>query len=210
MSVVYPVARGVAPTIVLLAGIVVLGYGTSWAQAAGVVLVGLGVLAIRGVRGECRRRRLRAGDRGSDRLVHARRQARARLRDPDRVPRGLDDRARRPVRGLGRSNARRHRGAAQRAQSLLGRRRNRDLLGLRARARRARARVGGVGRRRARDERRDRDAPRCRRAEGARDAGPPDGAILVACGVAPSQPVDEGQPTPPLIAPTSRSFGARR
>jgi drug/metabolite transporter (DMT)-like permease len=52
MSVVYPVARGVAPTIVLLAGIVVLGYSTSWAQAAGVVLVGLGVLAIRGVRGD--------------------------------------------------------------------------------------------------------------------------------------------------------------
>ena len=50
MSVVYPVARGVAPTLVLLAGVVVLGYGTSWAQAAGVVLVGLGVLAIRGVR----------------------------------------------------------------------------------------------------------------------------------------------------------------
>ena len=52
MSVVYPVARGVAPTIVLLAGVVVLGNGTSWAQAAGVVLVGLGVLAIRGVRGD--------------------------------------------------------------------------------------------------------------------------------------------------------------
>ena len=50
VSVVYPVARGVAPLIVLLAGIVVLGYGTSWAQAAGVVLVGLGVLAIRGIR----------------------------------------------------------------------------------------------------------------------------------------------------------------
>jgi drug/metabolite transporter (DMT)-like permease len=50
MSVVYPVARGVAPTIVLLAGIVVLGHGTSGAQAGGVVLVGLGVLAIRGVR----------------------------------------------------------------------------------------------------------------------------------------------------------------
>ena len=50
VSVVYPVARGVAPTLVLLAGIVVLGYSTSWAQAAGVVLVGLGVLAIRGVR----------------------------------------------------------------------------------------------------------------------------------------------------------------
>ena len=52
VSVVYPVARGVAPTLVLLAGIVVLGYGTSAAQAAGVVLVGLGVLAIRGVRGD--------------------------------------------------------------------------------------------------------------------------------------------------------------
>ena len=52
MSVVYPVARGVAPTIVLLAGIVVLGHETSLAQAAGVVLVGLGVLAIRGVRGD--------------------------------------------------------------------------------------------------------------------------------------------------------------
>ena len=50
VSVVYPVSRGVAPTFVLLAGIVVLGYATSWAQAAGVVLVGLGVLAIRGVR----------------------------------------------------------------------------------------------------------------------------------------------------------------
>jgi drug/metabolite transporter (DMT)-like permease len=50
VSVVYPVARGVAPTLVLLAGVVVLGYSTSWAQAAGVVLVGLGVLAIRGVR----------------------------------------------------------------------------------------------------------------------------------------------------------------
>ena len=48
LSVVYPVARGVAPVLVLLAGIVLLGYGTSWAQAGGVVLVGLGVLAIRG------------------------------------------------------------------------------------------------------------------------------------------------------------------
>jgi len=51
MSVVYPVARGVAPPLVLLAGIVILGYGTSAAQVAGVVLIGVGVLAIRGVRG---------------------------------------------------------------------------------------------------------------------------------------------------------------
>ncbi len=49
VSVVYPVARGVAPLLVLLTGVVVLGYGTSLAQAAGVVLVGLGVLAIRGL-----------------------------------------------------------------------------------------------------------------------------------------------------------------
>ena len=48
VSVVYPVARGVAPVLVLVAGVVVLGYGTSGAQAPGVVLVGLGVLAIRG------------------------------------------------------------------------------------------------------------------------------------------------------------------
>ena len=47
-----PIARGVAPALVLLAGIVVHGYGTSVAQAAGVVLVGLGVLAIRGPPGE--------------------------------------------------------------------------------------------------------------------------------------------------------------
>lgn len=51
VSVVYPIARGVAPVLVLLAGIVVLGRSTSGAQVAGVVLVGLGVLAIRGFRG---------------------------------------------------------------------------------------------------------------------------------------------------------------
>lgn len=49
VSIVYPVARGVAPALVLLAGVVALGYGTSGAQVAGVVLVGLGVLAIRGL-----------------------------------------------------------------------------------------------------------------------------------------------------------------
>ena len=140
MSVVYPVARGVAPTLVLLAGVVILGYSTSWAQAAGVVLVGLGVLAIRGVRrGAGAADRLRARDRRRDRLVHARRQARARLREPDRLPRGLDDRAGHPLRSLGGPDARRRRGAAERAQSLFGRRRDRDLHGLRARARGARS-----------------------------------------------------------------------
>lgn len=49
VSVVYPVARGVAPLLVLLVGVVALGDGTSAAQAGGVALVGLGVLAIRGL-----------------------------------------------------------------------------------------------------------------------------------------------------------------
>mgnify|MGYP000100100510 CR=1 FL=1 len=51
LSVVYPVARGLAPVLVLAVGAVALGRGSSWAQAAGVVLVGSGVLAIRGRRG---------------------------------------------------------------------------------------------------------------------------------------------------------------
>jgi drug/metabolite transporter (DMT)-like permease len=49
MSLVYPVARGVAPVLVLVAGIAVLGKTTSLGQAAGVVLVGAGVLLVRGL-----------------------------------------------------------------------------------------------------------------------------------------------------------------
>ena len=40
LSFVYPVARGVAPAIVLVVSVVALGHGTSAAQVAGVVLVG--------------------------------------------------------------------------------------------------------------------------------------------------------------------------
>ena len=47
LSVVYPLARGVAPVLVLAVG--ALGAGTSAAQAAGVCLVGLGVLLVRGL-----------------------------------------------------------------------------------------------------------------------------------------------------------------
>jgi drug/metabolite transporter (DMT)-like permease len=50
MSVVYPVARGVAPVLVLAVGVLVLGRTTSWGQALGVCLVGAGVLLVRGVR----------------------------------------------------------------------------------------------------------------------------------------------------------------
>jgi drug/metabolite transporter (DMT)-like permease len=49
LSVVYPIARGVAPVVVLVAGVLLLGAGTSPLQVAGVVLVGAGVLAIRGL-----------------------------------------------------------------------------------------------------------------------------------------------------------------
>jgi drug/metabolite transporter (DMT)-like permease len=49
LSFVYPVARGVAPVIVLLVGVAALGVGASAAQATGVVLVGVGVLLVRGL-----------------------------------------------------------------------------------------------------------------------------------------------------------------
>jgi drug/metabolite transporter (DMT)-like permease len=50
LSVVYPLARGTAPVLVLLIGIIALGVGTSLRQVAGVVLVALGVLLVRGAR----------------------------------------------------------------------------------------------------------------------------------------------------------------
>ena len=49
LSVVYPLARGIAPVLVLALGVVALGAGTTGAQAAGVCLVGLGVLLVRGL-----------------------------------------------------------------------------------------------------------------------------------------------------------------
>ena len=51
LSLVYPIARGSAPVLVLIVGVVVLGTGASAAQAAGVCLVGLGVILVRGLRG---------------------------------------------------------------------------------------------------------------------------------------------------------------
>jgi drug/metabolite transporter (DMT)-like permease len=49
LSVVYPIARGVAPVIVLIAGVVIVGSSTSAAQIMGVTLVAIGVLLVRGV-----------------------------------------------------------------------------------------------------------------------------------------------------------------
>jgi drug/metabolite transporter (DMT)-like permease len=50
LSVVYPIARGTAPVLVLVVGVAALGAGTSVHQAGGVCLVGLGVLLVRGLR----------------------------------------------------------------------------------------------------------------------------------------------------------------
>jgi drug/metabolite transporter (DMT)-like permease len=52
LSLVYPLARGLAPVGVLAVGVVALGAGTSAVQAAGVCLVGLGVVLVRGIRGD--------------------------------------------------------------------------------------------------------------------------------------------------------------
>ena len=49
LSVVYPVARGTAPVLVLLVGVLALGNGTSGLQAAGVCLVAAGILFVRGL-----------------------------------------------------------------------------------------------------------------------------------------------------------------
>jgi drug/metabolite transporter (DMT)-like permease len=50
LSLVYPVARGLAPVLVLLGAVVLTGADTSSAQIAGVGLVTLGVLLVRGMR----------------------------------------------------------------------------------------------------------------------------------------------------------------
>ena len=52
LSFVYPIARGLAPVLVLAVGVVALGTGATAEQAAGVCLVGVGILLVRGVGGE--------------------------------------------------------------------------------------------------------------------------------------------------------------
>jgi len=52
LSFVYPIARGLAPVLVLLVGVIVLGLGAGAAQAAGVCFVGVGVFLVRGLGGE--------------------------------------------------------------------------------------------------------------------------------------------------------------
>ena len=49
LSVVYPIARGTAPVLVLAVGVVALGRSTSAGQVFGVCLVGAGILLVRGL-----------------------------------------------------------------------------------------------------------------------------------------------------------------
>jgi drug/metabolite transporter (DMT)-like permease len=50
LSVVYPLARGAAPVLVLLIGVIALGKSSSWGQVCGVLLVSVGILLVRGFR----------------------------------------------------------------------------------------------------------------------------------------------------------------
>jgi drug/metabolite transporter (DMT)-like permease len=50
LSVVYPIARGLAPVLVLVGAVAVTGAGTTPAQVAGVLLVAGGILLVRGAR----------------------------------------------------------------------------------------------------------------------------------------------------------------
>jgi len=52
LSFVYPIARGLAPVLVLVVGVAALGTGATPVQAAGVCLVGGGILLVRGPGGE--------------------------------------------------------------------------------------------------------------------------------------------------------------
>lgn len=58
MSFVYPIARGSAPVLVLVAGAIVTGATVSWPAAIGVVLVAGGIVLVRGIRGGGRPRDL--------------------------------------------------------------------------------------------------------------------------------------------------------
>ena len=51
VSFVYPLTRGLAPVLALLAGVLVLGHGASLAEIGGILLVAVGVVLVRGLGG---------------------------------------------------------------------------------------------------------------------------------------------------------------
>lgn len=54
LSLIYPIARGLAPVLVLVGSVLFLNAGASLVQAAGVLFVGLGVVLVRGLRAPAR------------------------------------------------------------------------------------------------------------------------------------------------------------
>jgi drug/metabolite transporter (DMT)-like permease len=50
LSIFYPIARGLAPVLILIVAVVALGAATSWRQALGVCAIGGGILLVRGRR----------------------------------------------------------------------------------------------------------------------------------------------------------------
>ena len=50
LSLIYPIARGLAPVFVLILGVVLLGSAPSQVQALGILIVGMGVILVRGLR----------------------------------------------------------------------------------------------------------------------------------------------------------------
>ena len=88
VSVVYPVARGTAPVLVLLLAVAITGAGASVAQVAGVVAVGAGVLLVRGRGADVRPPDLVLAPRhcSFDCRLHARRRQGRRARRPVRLP----------------------------------------------------------------------------------------------------------------------------
>jgi len=61
LSLVYPVSRGLAPVLVLLASVAFLGFGTSAGEVVGVGLVACGIVVVRGGSGSSSSARARSG-----------------------------------------------------------------------------------------------------------------------------------------------------
>ena len=181
LSLVYPVARGLAPVLVLAASVAFLGFGTSAGEVVGVALVGGGVVLVRQTRGGTQSARgpARRARRLLHRRVHARRPLRRAARQPALV---LELILLGPA--IAYPAARRRRADAGGAADA-GRGRGRiDDRRLRADARGAAPCLGGVGRSGARVERRHRGAAGGADPEGAGRPAPPGRGRPVATGVA--------------------------
>ena len=159
MSLVYPLARGVAPVLVLVVSVVALGATVSPLQAGGVAFVACGVLLVRGVRTDAAAARgiaLALAVAGCIAGYTLAGQARRPPCEPAVVRRARDARAGDRLRDRDRQDPRRSR-APRGVHTVQRDRRRGDVARLCPRAARAAASVRACGRGRARVERRDRD-----------------------------------------------------